>query len=877
MVAIPTQKLQQSYYAIARSAILTLFGLLVVLILAFTWLALQNLQQATYQRTVVAGDRIQSLYAVAAAPTDPLFQKRVEDYYFSLIADATRASIVITDTNGDRVLALPDEQTYGDALTESNGVSLQNALGQTQGRATVRLTPTRSYRQLILAATAALMLSALVLWVALRRLAKHDHNMETGRDEILDAFDRFEQADFRDDASLHGPLELLQLQSATNHLARALAGYRDSLAHQVEEASQEVAQTLEEMEIKNVELDLARRRAVDANHAKSSFLANISHEIRTPMNGIIGHLQLLDRSTLNEQQSRYVNRTLQAANALLDIIDDTLNLSRIEANKLDLQSRPFDLVEEVNRCLVMQAPGAIAKDLDLYFFCDQSFPKTLIGDSLRVRQVVTNLVSNAIKYTHSGSVRVSLESASRLGNKHDVVLRVRDTGLGMDSAQIDSLFEAFSQAGRSPESGTGLGLLITRSLTEAMGGSLDLVSDIDQGSTFTITLPMQQHGQESTRATLSIDGVGGVLCDDDEAQRYYSRLLAANGVTPTDDGARTIDLMVLNCAQLSAPTSDTDLVNRCAAHETPHIVLLSSSNLALMGRLNALSHCEALPLHSPAPAVVDALARLMSTDSDTTQSDATPAMIAGDGAKLADVRILLADDDNFGRAYMQDLLNSHGAKVTPVVNGAEAATAASQQDYDLIVLDIRMPICDGIEATRRIRAAGRTHVPIIGMTASVVPEQHRQCMQAGMTDYWVKPLKIAQLVGGLEHWLGKSPDRVDQESPEKVSIDASLAALDDEMRDMLVTELGLYHARLKDVSGPDVDFASTHELAHKLSGTASICRLHTLRDAALQLQTTASNRDLAHLPTALDDVTQALDAVRDRMAEATSGEPSHFA
>lgn len=875
MANLPTGQLQQSFRSTARAAVIALFTAAVLVIIVAGWNQFSIIQDTAQLKATVAADKIQAFYLLSATPaSDERLLTQIRDYRDEIAAEHLLATIRVTGTAGETLFALPETNSSVSRFARTSATTWPKSPGSSSGTILVSISATRALTKMALWITTAALFCLVVLWQSLRRIKKIQESLSDSTTEIVRAFERFERVDFKDSLETNGPLELLPIQAAINHLGRVLAQTRDTLDEQILSASLEVSQTLEEMEIKNVEIDLARRRAVEANHAKSSFLANISHEIRTPMNGIIGHLQLLRRAPHTEQQAGYIESTLLAAHGLLDIIDDTLNLSRIEANKLDIQSSPFNLFEEVNRCVVMQAPSAISKNLDLYFFCACDFPALLTGDSLRVRQVVTNLISNAIKYTESGSVRVSLDSVNRLGTKHDIVLKVTDTGLGMDSAQIDSLFEAFSQAGRSPESGTGLGLLITRSLTEAMGGTLDLVSEINRGSTFTITLPMQRKGDETIGVIPTLHGNTRVHCQDEEAQNYYCNLLSEAGLILGEHGADelNVELVVINQTQLSKLAgAGQDLVKLCAERPTPHVVLIGTDNLNLLNHLNANRVCKALPLHSSSPAILDAVNRLLepSTAATDIQTDnARPSRFPASDLKLSGVRVLLADDDSFGRAYMTDLLISHGAVVDSCVNGADAAALAARRDYDLILLDVRMPVCDGIEATRRIRALGNfEHVPIIGITASAVPDQHARCMQAGMTDYWVKPLKLSQLLGGLEHWLIRRSEPSDPHitmDPD-AAIDVALEDLDDEMLTLLVTEIGVYCARLKDLTGPGADLNQLHDFAHKLSGAASVCGLRQLKRAAVQLQSTTVNRDEMHLPIALAEVTQALNTVRTRL------------
>src|SRR5690606_30019243 len=290
-----------------------------------------------------------------------------------------------------------------------------------------------------------------------------------------------------------GSHEMDELAAGINRMAQALQNAQEELQHSIEQATEDVRQNLETIEIQNIELDFARKEALEASRIKSEFLANMSHEIRTPLNGILGFTNLLQKSELSPRQQDYLTTIEKSAEILLTIINDILDFSKIEAGKLILDRVPFPLRDIVEEVMVMLAPAAHAKNLDLVPLVYNDVPDNIMGDPLRVKQVITNLVNNAIKFTQTGEVvlRASLEDEDTEHNRVTLRLSITDSGVGLSRAQQQSLFNAFSQADASTArqyGGTGLGLAISKRLVEEMGGKIGLESELGKGSTFWFTL-----------------------------------------------------------------------------------------------------------------------------------------------------------------------------------------------------------------------------------------------------------------------------------------------------------------------------------------------------------------------------------------------------
>ncbi len=644
----------------------------------------------------------------------------------------------------------------------------------------------------------------------------------------------------------------------------------------------------------------AKQAAEEASRAKSDFLANMSHELRTPLNGVIGMTELLAGTNLNRQQQDFVDACRNSGESLLGLINDILDFSKIEAGKLDLDLHQFDVEKLLMDTMSTMVWRAAEKDLELPCSIDPATRLILKGDSYRLRQVLVNLVGNAIKFTETGEVSVRAEATEQETEQITIRFTVSDTGIGISEDKMDRLFQSFTQVDASTTrnyGGSGLGLVISRNLVELMGGSIGIESQAGAGSTFWFEIPFEIISPTSValpiRSTLA--GKRALIVDDNQKCLQILHDFAKEWGLKTDlavsvaealsilerahDNQEIIDLVLTD---LELP----DLSGRVLAHELkdadPKVILISRSPETHLNSSELQESGAAALLHKPLNRhkLYEVLCNLFQQESNPHRIQDLDTHQEPDAhAFLSATTVLLAEDNNINQMYVTELMKQFGCLCHTAVNGLEAIEAVKQHNYDLVLMDCQMPELDGLEATRQIRELEQTgelegHLHIVALTANAIKGDRERCLEAGMDDYISKPVQKAQLRKLLDQYHARKASHQHSISAKTETIVSSDREIDSDraidtaaLMELCSGNLELIESLLDELESSGetrVAHIREHadqgnaqgvaEAAHSLKGATSILCAASLQQLSQEIEQTGTEDHLENIDALIDEL-----------------------
>jgi two-component system, sensor histidine kinase and response regulator len=584
--------------------------------------------------------------------------------------------------------------------------------------------------------------------------------------------------------TVQGQQRFFEARLASVHWTEVIALIRNVTDRKA--ADDQLKEFAQELQHKNEQLADALIAAREVTRFKTRFLANMSHEIRTPMNGVLGMNELLLETPLSEEQADYARAVGESCHALIGLVDDVLDLSKMESGKFAIENVAFDLRAALDQVMQPQVAAAQAKGVEMVSEIGANLPGTVRGDSGRFRQVLGNLLGNAVKFTDKGRISLRAELAGEMEGAYTLRFVVQDTGIGVTPEQIPSLFESFVQVDNSSTrnyGGAGLGLAIAKQLVEIMRGEIGAESQPGQGSTFWFTAVFEK--QEAERALdqqppLDLRKYRVLLIEDSAAERGHirSRLeawgayceeLAPHEATPVEalrsaaSNGRPFDIVLV---AMDMQGQDGLVIGHAIKNDPQvgHTILIGLTGPAMRGHGPVL-RAVGFEGHVQKPVLAadlrDTIAEAIATAEKRTKGSPSVLRpvekVRTEHKRAGGSRILLVEDDDVNQKYVMRVLQRNGFHADLAIDGRRAVDAVMKSEYDLVLMDVQMPRMDGLEATAQIRfrEGSNRHTPIVGLTANALPGDRERCLAAGMDDYLSKPVSVEQLKNAISHWVGE--------------------------------------------------------------------------------------------------------------------------
>jgi two-component system sensor histidine kinase BarA len=758
-----------------------------------------------------------------------------------------------------------------------------------------------NYEAIILTITLSLLCLIMVAFFSIRLYQR----ITTPLAIIQNTLDKLIAGDYQSRVPDQQAPEFNQVAISINRLTESMqAAHQDMQAH-IDQAIDDLNETMETLESQNVELDIARKEALEASRIKSEFLANTSHEIRTPLNSILGFVNLILKSPLNEEQKQQLETIRDSAMHLQTVMNGILDFSKIASGKLTLDYALLPIRKLVDEVTHTFAPEAHEKNLQIITLMDNRIPKHLLGDGLRFKQVLSALVTNAIKYSHAGNIKIQITPIEQLETQITLQISVADQGIGLTPEEQKPLFSPFNQVDGSTNrehEGLGMSLALCKKLVERMHGNISVVSEKNKGSTFIFTARFGIEKRQPEAIALSnLNKYKILICGENIDSLEQFRLLLSEWNNTPDLIAAIHDCFpAMKAARLNDALYDLMILDISPNERKIPPVLLSN----LADQLKTEFNCQLVACCTPAHQ------RLFKTYSDNQSIIYLNKPVShqefyqllcsyleidyqAQDNNLLNIRkvtsVLLVDDNPANLQFTTELLTVLNSKVRQASSGQQAIQACEEDNFDVIFMDIQMPGMDGIEATRRIRQleSGKKRTPIIALTAHSITEQKSELLIAGMDDCLSKPVSEAQLIHVINRWASLSgkkeiaikniepntteaniKDRITEPNTANSSVDIALClklsnnkpALARDMLKMLIAGIAEEKQLIMDAM-QDNNFEQAGEVIHKLYGSSCYCGVPRLKYISGLIDKLFQKKLYAEATSAIGSLYMALDDV----------------
>ena len=670
--------------------------------------------------------------------------------------------------------------------------------------------------------------------------------------QLTETVKAMEAGDLQARAEQTSTVELARLAQGINLLAKSVAEGRSNLEGKVRQATAKLEQALQDLQGKNTQLQQAREAAEAADQAKSDFLARMSHELRTPITAIQGFTRLLHDAELGDAERNYCTIINQSSSQLLNLIDDILAISRLQANAITLETEPFHLIETLEQSVRQQALSARDKKLELILDISPEVPGMVVGDHFRVSQIMINLITNAVKFTNSGYVRAAVTANPKGDDYSELSIVVSDTGIGIAEERRHNLFYAFTQGDTSITrryGGTGLGLSIVKSLLELMGGNIRLDSSEGMGTVFHLGLTLPTTAVEKDPPKL--DARIGLLDRHDLSRqalthnlcRFSAELLTIDTLDALK--GMELDALVVNLPSAISCQANYQYLDQIRTINNVPLLILSAEPESCRR-----DYCQ---LHQQPIKVLDkpptqqslhrALKQLLERQPDDLRASAMGQKL------LVGLSILIAEDNRFTREFLKLLLSREGAYCATASNGVEAVRASEVEKFDIMLVDIHMPEKSGIETVRSIRNGGTANsaTPIISITADVLQQEKLALREAGITELLFKPVDEEQLLRQILRHCRPDGDATTPLSYQKLGDEIPVSEFIEEVKRLIsLAASACQENRMEEASDP----------VHQLKGIAGIFKLPELEVKVADLHKAIKNQRHSQVVSALEELHQ---------------------